>query len=340
MNELVKYQTDHGDIELSPSIIRQYLVPKDTQVSDQEVLMFLKLCEYQKLNPFTREIYLVKYGNYPASFVTGKEVFTKRAMNNPAYAGLKAGITIQLKNGTVERREGSLSFPGETIVGGWASVYIKGYTVPMFDEVSLAEYIGKKSDGTPTKMWHEKPATMIRKVAIVHALREAFPKDFEGLYSQEEISHIDTSKLPVEPVKMIESAGEPEAKDVTPSEPAEAAMFAPRPEPEQKPEVNDVNSLFLVNVQYVIKKIDVKTSKSGKTYNKYLISENGINLELIVFEPHNLVVGDALVIEEMKPIESREWKGQMYYSTVAQISQYNATPKESVEEQYPLPFDI
>lgn len=229
MNELTKYSTDHGDVELSPDIIRKYLVPSDTKVTDQEVLLFLKLCEYQKLNPFTREVYLVKYGTYPASIVTGKEVFTKRAMNNPAYAGLKAGITIQTKTGTVERREGSLLIYGETLVGGWASVYIKGYTVPMFDEVSLAEYTGTGP------LWKSKPSTMIRKVAIVHALREAFPKDFEGLYSQEEINHIDTSKLPVEPVKMIEAVTDPEVRDITPAEesnftpaePAEAAMFAP-----------------------------------------------------------------------------------------------------------------
>lgn len=207
MNELVKYATDHGDVELSPEIIRKYLVPGDTKVSDQEVYLFLELCKAQKLNPFTREVYLVKYGNYPASIVTGKEVFTKRAMNNPMYAGLKAGITLQTKNGSIERREGSLPFPGETVVGGWASVYIKGYTVPIFDEVSLAEYSGTGA------LWKSKPATMIRKVAIVHALREAFPKDFEGLYSQEEINHIDTSKLPVDPVKLIDCGEANEADD-------------------------------------------------------------------------------------------------------------------------------
>jgi phage recombination protein Bet len=175
--------------------------------------LFLELCKYQGLNPFVREVYLVKYGG-KASMVTGKEVFTKRAMNNPMYAGMKAGITIQKKDGTVERREGSLCFSGETLVGGWASVYIKGYTVPMFDEVAFLEYAGIK-DGRPFGMWASKPATMIRKVAIVHALREAFPKEFEGLYSQEEINTVDINKLPTEPVKLVESTSVPEANDVT-----------------------------------------------------------------------------------------------------------------------------
>ena len=34
--------------------------------------------------------------------------------------------------------------------------------------------------------WASKPATMIRKVALVQALREAFPEDLQGMYSIEE----------------------------------------------------------------------------------------------------------------------------------------------------------
>ena len=62
-NEMVKYTTDHGEITLTSKIVRDYLVPSDSRVTDQEIGMFLKLCEYQKLNPFLREAYLVKYGD-------------------------------------------------------------------------------------------------------------------------------------------------------------------------------------------------------------------------------------------------------------------------------------
>lgn len=30
--------------------------------------------------------------------------------------------------------------------------------------------------------WKSKPATMINKVAVSQCIRDAFPKDFEGLY--------------------------------------------------------------------------------------------------------------------------------------------------------------
>jgi phage recombination protein Bet len=228
-NELVKYATDHGEVTLSPDIVRQYLVPANTQVSDQEVMMFLKLCEYQKLNPFLREVYLVKYGSFPASMVTGKETFTKRAERHPKYAGKQAGITVIREDGIFERRIGSMLLTGERLVGGWAKVYLVDHVVPDEIEVSLNEYIGKKADGTPTGMWLSKPATMIRKVALVQALREAFPEEFEGLYSQEEINTIDVTTLPTAPVtpvyvQEVSHVPEPTAKPSAPPLPPSAAI--------------------------------------------------------------------------------------------------------------------
>ena len=36
-------------------------------------------------------------------------------------------------------------------------------------------------------MWRKKPGVMIRKVAMVTSLREAFPEDLGGLYASEEV---------------------------------------------------------------------------------------------------------------------------------------------------------
>ena len=51
---------------------------------------------------------------------------------------------------------------------------------------------------TVNSQWSKKPATMIRKVALVQALREAFPEDFGGMYSQEEVGVYDLPESPVE----------------------------------------------------------------------------------------------------------------------------------------------
>ena len=166
---LVEYVSDTGgDIKLTPEIVKQYLVSGDAEkVTDQEMGMFLALCKFQKLNPFLKEAYLIKYGTAPATIVTGKEAFLKRATRNPIYKGHRTGI----------EDDGQVA---------WAEVYKEGFEVPIRVEVDFDEYVGKKRDGTVNAQWATKPKTMLKKVALVQALREAFPEDLGSLYTEEE----------------------------------------------------------------------------------------------------------------------------------------------------------
>ena len=148
--------------------------------------MFINLCKYNGLNPWLREAYCIKYGNSPATMVVGKETFQKRADADPNYDGQQAGVIVLDDSGNVIKREGCLVLQSETLVGGWAKVYRKDRTYPSTAEVSLSEYTGRKSDGSPNGQWSGKPATMIRKVALVQALREAFPARLGAMYTAEE----------------------------------------------------------------------------------------------------------------------------------------------------------
>lgn len=187
------YEVNGEEIKLSPIIVKKYLVSGDaSKVTDQEVMMFIKLCQYQKLNPFLREAYLIKYGNSPATLVTGKDTFTKRAANSTVSNGYKAGIIVFNLKGEIEFRNGTFYMQGkEELLGGWAKAYRKDKEHPVEISVNLNEYIGKKKDGTINSNWTQRPGTMIRKVALVQALREAFPEDFEGMYSPEEVGADD-----------------------------------------------------------------------------------------------------------------------------------------------------
>ena len=188
--QLATYTLEGGQV-LSATTVKNYIAPGAT---DQEVLYFIELCKAQKLNPFVRDAYLVKYGSQPAQIIVGKDVFLKKAGENPNFNGLKAGIVVVDKNGDVKEREGSLKVPGDELIGGWCEVYLKNREYPTKCLVSLDEYIQKKKDGTVNSMWSSKPCTMIRKVAQSQALREAFPNELRGLYEKEERG-IDT-KLP------------------------------------------------------------------------------------------------------------------------------------------------
>lgn len=183
---LVKYEDAEGrEVVLTRDDIIN-TISSNPRITDKEIKLFIELARAQKLNPFTREIFITKYGDYPATFIVGKDVFTKRAQANPLFKGMQAGIIVQRGN-AVDQREGSAMFSDEMLLGGWCKVYVQGYDVPIYDSVSFNEYAARKTDGSLNAMWASKPATMIRKVAIVHALREAFPSDFQGLYDQSEM---------------------------------------------------------------------------------------------------------------------------------------------------------
>lgn len=216
---VTEYEVGGQMVKLSPTLIKKYLVNGTGDVTDQEVMMFLSLCKFQKLNPFLREAYLIKYGNQPATIVTGKEAFMKRAMRNPRYMGHEAGVVVRLEDGLLDNRVGTVVLEGEKLVGGWARVHIEGWKVPMMLTVSFAEYVGRKSNGEVNQQWSTKPASMIRKVALVQALREAFPEDLGGMYTPEE--RID-GDLPQEIIP----------DEVITAEPVEE----PQPQPEVKHE--------------------------------------------------------------------------------------------------------
>lgn len=154
-----------------------------------ECRIFLETCKQYHLNPFTKEAYLIHYdnknGDTASTIVLGKTCYMKMAEAHPQYDGFEAGLILQDDvAGEIYHREGSIIYAGETLLGGWAKTYRKDRSRPFYEEVSFSEYDTKKS------LWVTKPATMIRKVALVHTLREAFPATFGGL--------IDESEVPVE----------------------------------------------------------------------------------------------------------------------------------------------
>ena len=185
--QLAEFTLEGGQV-LTADTVKNYLTSGNGAVTEQETLMFIELCKAQKLNPFIREAYLIKFGNSPANIVVGKDVFVKRAYRNPNFEGMKAGIVTVDKEGNTHEREGSLKLPGETLIGGWCEVYTSDKKFPIKSVVSLEEY--SKSQST----WKTMPMVMIRKCAMVTALREAFPEDLQGLYDASEMG-VDT-KLP------------------------------------------------------------------------------------------------------------------------------------------------
>lgn len=203
--EIVKFQDDAGaSIQITPQDVRQTFCPNAT---DQEIQLFLALCATQRLNPWTKEAYLVKYGSGPASIITSRAAIQKRADANPEYEGVEVGVVVLTAQGSIDHRAGEAYYKtlGEQLLGGWARAYRKGRK-PYYSEVPLSEYNTGKSN------WAKMPGTMIVKVAEMHALRGAFPQEFQGMYSSEEMAQATEVQAEVEKPRPERPQPTPEEK--------------------------------------------------------------------------------------------------------------------------------
>lgn len=205
--QVVTYEVNGMEVKLTPNTVRNYLVSGNKEsVTIQEVAMFINLCKFSKLNPWVKEAYCIKYGNEPATMVVGKEAFQKRAEANPNYDGSEAGIIVtDTETGEVIYRKGTLKLQSEEIIGGYAEVWRKDRSHSTRIEVSFDEYAGRKKDGSLNSQWLKKPATMIRKVALVQALRETFPSAFGGMYTAEEQGQVEPEYTMPANMEVIES---------------------------------------------------------------------------------------------------------------------------------------
>lgn len=224
----VAYMANGVQVTLTPETVKNYLVSGNKEkVTTQELVMFINLCKFNGLNPWLKEAYCIKYGNEPAAIVPSKDAFLKRAEANPEFDGYKAGVIIyNEETGEFKYRDGAMLFKGEILAGGFAEVYRKNRSHPYRAEVSFDEYVGRKSDGSLNSNWGKRPATMIRKVALVQALREAFPTSLGGLVTAEEQGveepiDVAYSEVPVQPEEPIKEET-PVVNETVEAKPVEA----------------------------------------------------------------------------------------------------------------------
>lgn len=215
----VVYEVDGEQIKLTPSIVQNYIVGTDAQITMPEFKFFTSLCKARGLNPFLKEAYCIKYGKNPAQIVVGKDAVLKRAIKNPNYDGMESGVIVQNKETSeiIERKGTFYLRDSENLVGGWAKVYRKDWQHPTYCSVGFDEVAQKKSDGSLNANWSGKGATMVEKVAKVRALRETFVEELGGMYEAEEMG-VDLPNETAPQKQEIIQQDEPIEVDATPAE--------------------------------------------------------------------------------------------------------------------------
>lgn len=182
----VTYIVDEEEIKLTPAIVKNYLT-NGADITMPEFKMFSSLCKARGLNPFLKEAYIIKFGNNPAQIVVGKDAILKRAILSPDFNGREQGIIVLTADGDVIEKRGTFKLDNETLVGGWAKVYRKNWEFPVYVTVGFTESAQTKRDGSLNQQWATKGSTMIEKVALVRALREAFVENTGGMYDADEM---------------------------------------------------------------------------------------------------------------------------------------------------------
>mgnify|MGYP002711013323 FL=1 len=215
----VSYDVLGTHVELDLQFVKSYLVRGNPEkITDQEIVFFMNTCKMQKLNPLVAgEVYCIKFGNEPAQMVVGKGAYLRRAFEHPDYLCKEDGIVV-MRGKDILQKEGCCLYPGETLLGGWCRVHFirNGKERTAFKEVQLTEYDKGQAN------WKTKPATMINKVAVSQCVREAFPKDYEGLYSEEEM--IASGAIPAN-YTIIPETGEVIEDDPTITQEQRQTMF-------------------------------------------------------------------------------------------------------------------
>lgn len=151
-----------------------YNKKKDEEISDILLGSFLHLASSLKLDPRKKEIDLIAFdGKHLIPYIT-KQGLTILANRQKSYKGFHAGIILKTEKG-IEFREGTIKLDGEELLGGWCEVFADGKD---FGKVTV------NGKDLKIKQWENNTylsasiETMVRKVAIARALREAFPEDF------------------------------------------------------------------------------------------------------------------------------------------------------------------
>src|ERR1700689_4280790 len=181
-NKIVPSQ-ELDDLELKKSDLRA-IVPNGT--TDSELKIFYLNCKSSGLNPFMKEILLIK-SNSGSTTVTTRDGYLKIANSNPHFDGLE-GDCIYEGDILARRSDGSIhitygenhfKFDRNKLIGAFANVYRKDRSKASSVFVNMKDY--NKS----TKVWEQYPNSMILKVAEAMALKRAFA--ISGLVTQEEV---------------------------------------------------------------------------------------------------------------------------------------------------------
>jgi len=188
-------------IRLSVSLIKQFIAVRTKSgatCDDLQAMKAVMLCKARKLNPWEGDVYLIGFDTNDGpkfTLVTAHQAFLKRAEVHPEFDGMTSGVIVKEKDGKLVEQEGDFYTSEQTLVGGWAKVFFRTRTHPMYKKLNLSVF------RKPFGVWNSDPAGMIVKCAEADALRSRFPTLLGGMHLQQEIEAHQTEVTVMPPTQ-------------------------------------------------------------------------------------------------------------------------------------------
>jgi len=203
--------------------------------TNHEFDLFVQTCKRLKLDPFARQIFLVKRFD---SSVKGMVAQPQVSIDG---LRLVAERTGQYRGQTAPEwcgRDGKWTdvwLSDEPPAAARVGVYREGFVAPLVRVARYDSYVQTTKDRDsgqtrPNAMWGRMADVMLAKCAESLALRAAFPNELAGVYTSDEMGQPDDA-APVRPAK---TAARPTRSldDIAAAEPARTRSEPPPPPPD------------------------------------------------------------------------------------------------------------